>query len=334
MHCEIKFCIRKNFHAQEASLIVNLVAAFILDFIVGDPVFRLHPVRLIGGLLGIYEKLFYPMKRKIMGGLLLVILSLATVFVVTRTLELIKPFLLLPFSLNILALVLIYFLLCNRDMVRSAKAVYRFLESGNIHDARVTVSGIVGRDTGALTEAQIVKAAVESLAENIVDGFTAPVFYLILGGVPSAYMYKTVNTIDSRFGYRNNRYEKFGKVGARLDDILNFIPARLNFFFILCAAGFKKRVFRTMVQYGKNNPSPNSGIAEAGFAGALGIALGGDMYYGGRLHRKSVIGNADTREITPDLILAGCALYWRVVAITLCFYLAGILFFRLPFLFA
>lgn len=334
MHGKVKFCVRKNIQAWEVSLIVDLVAAFILDFIAGDPVFRLHPVRLIGRLLGLYEKLLYPMKRKIMGGLLLVILSLATVFAVTRTLELIKPFLLLPFSLNILAVVLIYFLLCNRDMVKSAKAVYKSLASGNIHDARVTVSGIVGRDTGALTEAQIVKAAVESLAENIVDGFTAPVFYLILGGVPSAYMYKTVNTIDSRFGYRNDRYEKFGKAGARLDDMLNFIPARLNFFFILCASGFKKRVFRTMVQDGKKHPSPNSGIAEAGFAETLGIALGGDMNYDGRLHKKPVIGNADTREITPDLILAGCALYWRVVAITLCFYLAGILFFRLPFLFA
>ncbi len=315
-------------------MIVNLIAAFILDFIAGDPVFRLHPVRLIGGLLSLYEKLFYPMRRKIMGGLLLVFLSLATVFTVTLSLEFIKPFLSLPFSLNILTVVLIYFLLCNRDMVRAARAVYRCLEKGNIHDARSTLARIVGRDTEALTEAQIIKAAVESLAENVVDGFTAPVFYLILGGIPSAYMYKTVNTIDSRFGYRSDRYKRFGKAGARLDDILNFIPARMNFFFILCATGFKKRVFRTMVQYKKRHPSPNSGIAEAGFAGALGITLGGNMYYGGRLHKKPVIGDTDTPEITPDLILAGCALYWRVVAITLCFYLAGILFFRLPFIFA
>jgi len=315
-------------------LIVNLIAAFILDFFAGDPVFRLHPVRLIGGLLSAYEKFLYPLKRKIIGGLLLVLLSLATVFAAAIPLELIKPYLSLPFSLNILTIVLIYFLLCNRDMVRAAKAVYRCLDSKNVRDARRKVATIVGRDTGELTEAQIIKAAVESLAENVVDGFTAPVFYLILGGIPSAYMYKTVNTVDSLFGYRNDRYERFGKAGARLDDILNFIPARLNFFFILCATGFKKKVFSTMVHYGRKHPSPNSGIAEAGFAGALDITLGGNMYYGGRLREKPVLGYTDTREISPDLILSACRLYWRVVAITLCFYIAGILFFRLPLIFA
>ncbi len=315
-------------------MIVTIVAAFILDFFAGDPAVRFHPVRLIGGMLSVYERLCYPMKNKFIGGLLLLLLSLATVFAATLSLELVKPFLSLPFSLNILAMALIYFLLCNRDMVRSAKAVYRCLENEDIRDARDKVSAIVGRDTGELTEAQIIKAAVESLAENVVDGFTAPVFYLILGGIPSAYMYKTVNTVDSRFGYRNDRYERFGKAGARLDDILNFIPARLNFFFILCAAGFKKKVFSTMIKYGRRHPSPNSGIAEAGFAGILGITLGGNLSYGGRVREKPVLGDADSREITPDLIPTACALYWRVVAITLCFYLAGVLFFRLPLVFA
>jgi adenosylcobinamide-phosphate synthase len=314
-------------------VIINLVAACIIDFFAGDPVVKIHPVRIIGGMLSVYEKAFYRIPEKLIGGLLLVTVSLLTVFVITLFLEFLKPFLEFPFSLNVLSVILIYFLLCNRDMVRASRRVYRSLVSGDIHEARTRLARIVGRDTEELTQPQIIKAVVESLAENIVDGFTAPVFYLILGGVPFAYMYKTVNTIDSRFGYRNVRYERFGKIGARLDDILNFVPARLNFFFILCATGFRKRVFRTMVRYGRHHPSPNSGIAEAGFAGGFGIALGGDMYYGGSLHIKPVIGEADTREITPELISEACALYWRVIAVTLCFYLAAVLFFKLPFVF-
>jgi len=317
-------------------MLVNIAAAFVLDVLIGDPVFKLHPVRLIGSMLTFFEKIFYPKSRKILGGLLFVGCSLISVFAITFGLEFLKSFLYLPFSVNILSIILIFFLFCNRDMVREAKAVYRYLAEDRISDARRQVARIVGRDTEHLNKEEIIRATVETIAENVVDGFTAPLFYLAVGGIPAAYIYKTVNTIDSRFGYRDKRYEKFGKPGAYFDDLLNFIPARLDFFFLLCAVKFNKMVYKTMVRDGSKHPSPNSGISEAGFAGWLGIALGGASIYGGVKKVKPLIGenrlHAKERE-DARIILKAIALYWKVITVTLCFFMAAFYFLRLPLFF-
>jgi adenosylcobinamide-phosphate synthase len=314
-------------------MVINIVIAFILDLFIGDPPFKTHPVRLIGGLLSLLERRLYPMKRKFEGGLLLVLLSLLVVCGITAGLRLLASFFTLPLGVNVVLIILLFFLFCNRDMVREARAVYRLLEGGRVSAARERVGRIVGRDTAQLGTSEIIRATVESVAENIVDGFTAPFFYLLLGGIPLAYGYKTVNTVDSRFGYRNERYELFGKAGARLDDALNFIPARLNGLFLFVASGFSHPVLKTMWRDGRLHPSPNSGIAEAGFAAFLGMALGGPSRYGRTVRKKPWIGEnrlSRDRLEDPRLILKAVMLYWRVVVVTLVAGLAALTLLDLP----
>jgi adenosylcobinamide-phosphate synthase len=318
-------------------MVINIVIAFILDLFIGDPSFKAHPVRLIGGLLSFLERRLYPMKKKILGGLLLVLVSLLVVVGIIAGLWYLAPVFNLPLGVNVVLIILLFFLFCNRDMVREARAVYRLLEQGNMSAARERVGRIVGRDTARMGTGEIIRATVESIAENVVDGFTAPLFYLLLGGLPLAYGYKTVNTVDSRFGYRNERYERFGKAGARLDDGLNFIPARLNGLFLFAASGFSRSVLKTMRRDGRLHPSPNSGIAEAGFAAYLGLALGGPSRYGGTVREKPWIGeNMLSRDglEDPRLILKAVMLYWRVVVVTLFAGLAALTLLRLPLLFA
>lgn len=315
---------------------LNVLIAFFLDILIGDPVFSLHPVRLIGSMLTAYEKLLYRIEYKVLGGALVVACALATVFPVMVGLNYAKRWVILPFSINIVSVVLLFFLFCNRDMAKEAKSVYAHLSAGDMDGARAVVARIVGRDTGTLDAGGVVRATVESVAENVVDGFTAPLFYFMLGGFPAAYAYKTLNTIDSRFGYRNEHYEKFGKAGARLDDVLNFVPARINAVFLYCASGFSAEVIRCMLKDGKRNPSPNSGLAEAGFSGMLGIALGGPSIYGGVLKQKPWIGvdriKEEMRE-APALILKALSFYWRVVFTTLIGFLTAAYFLALPLVF-
>jgi adenosylcobinamide-phosphate synthase len=317
-------------------MIFNVVAAFVLDSLFGDPRIRAHPVRLIGSMLYFYERVLYRMQKKFFSGLLLVLWAIGTVFAVTLGLQWLLPFFSLPFGVNVLLIALLYFLFCNRDMVGEAKAVYRYLERDRIEEARNRAARIVGRDTENLGKKDLIRATVESVAENIVDGFTAPLFYLVLGGMPFAYIYKTVNTVDSCFGYRNERYERFGKFGARLDDLLNFIPARLNGFFILCAAGFKRDVLRSMIRYAGAHPSPNSGISEAGFAGYLGLSLGGPSTYGGVEKFKPWIGEdklSEEEKEDPALILRAVSFYWKAVSLTLVLHLTALYLLELPLLF-
>jgi len=219
---------------------INLIISFLIERFFGSPTSRFHPVRLLGRLIYFFSYIFYPFEKKFLGGLFLLLCTILSVSGVMILLEYVKPFLGLPMGINILSIVLIYFLLCNRELAQEARSVYFFLKNGNLVAARQRVARIVGRDTGNLDSKGVIRAAVESIAENIVDGFTSPVFYLLLGGLPFAYVYKAVNTIDSIYGYRNEKFEKFGKAGARLDDIMNFIPARLNALFIFCATGFDK----------------------------------------------------------------------------------------------
>jgi adenosylcobinamide-phosphate synthase len=316
---------------------LNILAAFILDLLIGDPRIQAHPVRLIGRLLTGLERILYPMGKKLLAGLFLTLLSIAVVFAVTVGLWYVMRFFTLPFSFNAVFVILVFFLLCNRDMVKEARAVCALLEQNRVEDARVQVARIVGRDTAHLDAPEIIRATVESVAENVVDGFTAPMFYLLLGGVPLGYAYKAVNTMDSRFGYRNERYELFGKTSARLDDLLNFIPARLNGLFLYFAAGFNNDVMRAMLRHGRRHSSPNSGIAEAGFAGCLGMALGGPASYGNVLKPKPWIGENKMDEYAladPRLIRRAVSLYWRVVGVTLAVFTAACYFLNLPLVFS
>jgi len=204
-----------------------------------------------------------------------------------------------------------------RGLITSAQAVIRPVKEGDIEKARHNLSMIVGRDTHSLSREDILKGTMETLSENLSDGFIAPLFYLLIGGLPLAMVYKAINTLDSMVGYNNDTYRHFGWAAARLDDIANYLPARITGVLIVFATFpvmlFKDTVraltatrsaFTTMVRDGKKHLSPNSGIPEAAMAGALGIRMGGQATYGGVVVEKPYIGEARAKEAAADYLTA------------------------------
>jgi len=194
-----------------------------------------------------------------------------------------------------------------------------------IDEAKAKVSLIVGRDVEKLTERGIVKATIETVAENLVDGVISPLFFAVIGGAPLAIAYKMVNTLDSMVGYKNEKYIHFGKAAARIDDISNYIPARLSVPIISLAAQILSRkglnAFKTATLEGKNHSSPNAGFPEASFAGAMGVKLGGLNYYHGRLVHKPYIGKlfgeADIKHIKKacDLMMMSSVIWLAILCV-------------------
>ncbi|MBZ0158261.1 MAG: adenosylcobinamide-phosphate synthase CbiB [Alphaproteobacteria bacterium] len=299
---------------QEASpLFVSpfvLVAALLLDGVMGDPRWMPHPVRCIGNAIcrteAFLRRFFRTPSQELRAGLLLVLLIVPPVFLVTYFIN----FLLLRMGegaaawyspLSLLSLALLVFLtattVATRELIRSAHEVMRPLQEGDLETARRNLGMIVGRDTHALTEREVLKATMETLAENLSDGIIAPVFYLTLGGLPLAMAYKAVNTLDSMVGYKNERYLHFGRAAARLDDAANFVPARISGILIVIASWIAYRSlaaardsWETMLRDGGKHASPNSGVPEAAMAGAIGVRMGGPSTYGGMLVEKPYIG--------------------------------------------
>lgn len=288
---------------------VLLILAFLLDLAIGDPRWLPHPVRIMGGTISRTE--IYLRKLKVsekLKGILLVTTLVGMTFIITwfTVHILLRMSLTSHFLLLTSYLLLIYLTsttIAVRELINSARAVIEAVTNSNIEFARERLSMIVGRDTHALTEKEILKATMESLAENLSDGVIAPVFYLVVGGLPLAMAYKAINTLDSMVGYKNDKYIHFGWAAARLDDIANYIPARITGFFIAVASFL---VFRslfivhsslfTMLRDGRKHLSPNSGMPEAAMAGALGIRMGGPSAYGGIVIEKPYIGNVITED--------------------------------------
>ena len=191
-------------------------------------------------------------------------------------------------------IILIYYCLSARSLEDSALDVSRSLEQNKLKDAKAKVALIVGRDVNNYKEEGIARAAVETVAENLVDGVISPLFFAAIGGAPLAVAYKMVNTLDSMVGYKNEKYLYFGRAAARLDDVLNYIPARLSVPIIALASqllsGKGARSFETAVTEGANHSSPNAGLPEAAFAGALAVKLNGPNIYNGKLVNKPYIG--------------------------------------------
>ncbi|MBI2559949.1 MAG: cobalamin biosynthesis protein CobD [Planctomycetes bacterium] len=203
----------------------------------------------------------------------------------------------------IVGTIILYYTFSVRGLAVEAQSVLRALEAGDIDKARSNLSRIVGRDTKRLNEEQIIRACIESVAENTVDGFFSPLFYAAIGGPPLAMAYKAVNTLDSMVGYKNEKYLKFGWASARLDDLANYIPARIAARFLpfaayFCGTNFQKS-FYIIIRNGRKHPSPNSGIPEAAYAGALGVQLGGPSTYNGELCDKPFIGD-DLEPLTTE----------------------------------
>jgi adenosylcobinamide-phosphate synthase len=271
-----------------------LPAAFALDVLLGDPRWLPHPVRWMGQAIEIFEPSFrriHP-NQVISGTLFAAALILGTfllTFLILAAAHRIHPLL-----KNILDIIIIYYCISARSLEEAAMDVKQALAHQDIQTARYKVSMIVGRDIDRYNEKGLSRASVETVAENLVDGIIAPLFFAAIGGAPLALAYKMTNTLDSMVGYKNEIYAQFGKASARIDDVLNYIPARLSMPAIALAAqilsGSGHRSFTTAVCEGGNHSSPNAGYPEAAFAGALAVKLNGPNYYDGILVDKPYIG--------------------------------------------
>lgn len=270
-----------------------LLFGFILDALIGDPDGWPHMVRFMGGLISLLERRLYPIKNKRLGGTLLVIITLLIVGGVSWA-ALFAAWRLSPWAYFALALLLCWQCLALKSLKRESGRVYKALEEGDLAGARKAVSMIVGRDTEWLDEAGVTRAAVETVAENASDGVIAPLLFLALLGPVGGCLYKAVNTMDSMIGYKNERYLNFGRAAARLDDVVNFIPARLSALLMICACPLcgmdEKNALRIWKRDRRNHASPNSAQTEAVMAGALNVRLAGSAYYFGRLVEKPFIG--------------------------------------------
>jgi adenosylcobinamide-phosphate synthase len=214
-------------------------------------------------------------------------------------------------------IILCYFIIAPKALKDESMKVCRSLQADDLQGARKNLSRIVGRDTQHLESPEIVRATVETVAENFSDGLTAPLFFVVLGGVPLGMAYKAVNTLDSMIGYRNEKYEYFGKFAARLDDVANYIPARLSAILMLTAAFVTKknagRAFRIYRRDRRKHKSPNSAQTESVCAGALGLQLGGDSYYDGKLVSKPTIGDAAVAPVPLHIVEANRLMYTATI---------------------
>ena len=297
------------------------VAGFVLDFIFGDPVWLYHPVRLIGKWISFLEKLLRRKtgeKGQIAAGGILWILTVAVVYGVTAgILWIVRKW--SPAAGFILETFWCYQIFAARCLVSESGKVYERLKEKDLPGSRKAVSMIVGRDTENLSFEGVTKAAVETVAENTSDGVTAPLLYLLLGGAPLGFLYKAVNTMDSMVGYKNDRYLYFGRTAAKLDDIVNYIPARISALLMVISCFFcgkefdGKRAWYIFKRDRYRHASPNSAQTEAVCAGALGIRLAGNASYFGKIVEKPYIGDAERAVETEDIKRANRLLYATAV---------------------
>ncbi|MGB9499725.1 MAG: adenosylcobinamide-phosphate synthase CbiB [Dissulfuribacterales bacterium] len=308
-----------------------LPAAFMLDLIVGDPNFLPHPIRWMGKAISYLEAIFrrLPASLSISGALFaltLILCAWASTFVLISAIKLIHPA-----CSAYIEILLIFFSISIQSLEKAAMDVQGALTKNRLSDARKKVALIVGRDVEQLSETGITRATVETIAENLVDGVISPLFYAAIGGAPLAMAYKMINTLDSMIGYKNDKYRDFGKVAARIDDIANYIPARISILVISVAAkiltGHGARTFQTALTEGVNHTSPNAGYSEAAFAGALGVRLGGPNYYHGHLVAKPYLG-IPFKQINRNHIKKACdlmmlsSLIWMVVLVVIIYLLS------------
>jgi adenosylcobinamide-phosphate synthase len=303
----------------------QIITAMALDGLVGDPRWLPHPVKLIGALAARLERLsrrLVPWEYAAGGVTAAIVVSAAGA---AAWLIVAGAAALHPLAGDAASILLLYTTFAARDLAGHGAEVFRELQAGNLPQARRKVAMMVGRDTESLDEEGIARAAVESVAENTVDGVTAPLLYAIAGGPVAAMMYKAVNTLDSTFGYKTERYLRFGWASAKLDDFANYLPARITALFMVVAAALLRmragRAWGTLIRDGRKHTSPNSGLCEAAMAGALGVRLGGRNYYFGKPSDKPYIGNPGAPPRKDDIRRGNrlmLATYMVTAAVFLC----------------
>lgn len=298
-----------------------LVLGFILDLLIGDPHFLYHPIRLVGNLISVTEKglrKIFPKTEKgeLTAGVFLVLI-VTGISTAVPCLLLYGARRLNPWLYFAVQTVMCYQLLATRSLKDESMKVCDRLKAEDLPGARYAVSMIVGRDTQVLDEAGVTKAAVETVAENTSDGIIAPMLFLAIGGAGLGYFYKSINTMDSMVGYKNEKYLYFGRAAAKLDDVVNFLPSRISALLMIAACTFtgldRKNAFRIWKRDRFNHASPNSAQTEAVMAGALGVQLAGDAWYFGTLCKKKTIGDAIRPVEYEDIRRANRLLYGTAV---------------------
>jgi adenosylcobinamide-phosphate synthase len=290
--------------------LLALIIGFILDLIIGDPIGWPHIVLGYGKLIPFFETVLrrlFPKtpKGELTAGIFLVIfmviIPLGVTLVLLYLCGLVHPVLRVAVES-----ILIWQCISLRSLTVASMKVYRALENKDLTLARCEVGEIVGRDTAALDEAGVTRAAVETVAENTSDGIIAPLLFMLIGGAPIGMLYKAINTMDSMVGYKNDKYLYFGRAAAKFDDAVNFIPARLAGIVMSLSAFITgldtKNAWRIFWRDRLNHKSPNSAHTEAACAGALHVQLGGDNYYFGKLVEKPTIGDDDRAVAAYDIV--------------------------------
>ena len=317
-------------------IILACVTGFLLDCIFGDPAWMYHPIRVIGNLISVLEKGLRKLlcsripaseqekknRREVLAGGILWILTVSLSFLVPAVL-LFAAGKVHPAVRFLLETFWCYQIFAARCLVGESKKVYQKLKEDDLPGARRAVSMIVGRDTENLTAEGVTKAAVETVAENTSDGVTAPLLFLLIGGAPLGFLYKAVNTMDSMLGYKNEKYLYFGRIPAKMDDVFNYIPARLTAWFMIVAAFLTgmdgKNAWKIYLRDKRKHASPNSAQSEAVCAGALDVQLAGDAVYFGKVYKKDYIGDAIRKIELEDILRAGKLMYMTTILMMVVF---------------
>jgi len=284
---------------------IAIALGFLLDRIIGDPPNWPHPVRWLGTLIGKMIKVLNKGQHRVFKGSVLLFLTVGFVFCTALAINIIAYGINLYVGIAVES-ILIGIGLAQKSLGDAALTVYRPLIEGDLPEARTKLSWIVGRDTAKLEESEIVRGAVETVSENTADGVTSPLFFALLLGAPGLWLYKAVNTLDSMVGYKDERFEKFGKFSARADDVLNFIPARITGLLIILFApnpggiSLAKR-FTGWGRDARQHPSPNGGYLEAATAWQLGVTLGGESTYRGKVSKRPELGPGEIKLGTSHI---------------------------------
>lgn len=299
----------------------KIIIAYILDLIFGDPYNIPHPISYIGKLVKKMEKIFYPFKNKKVSG---IFFNLSVLFIIYLIFYFIA-------KVKILEIYFLYTIFATKSLVKESKKVYMALKNEDIDEARKYLSYLVSRDTKELNKEEIIKGTLETCSENITDGIIAPMFFMFIGGLPLAMTYKAINTMDSMVGYKTSKYIDFGWFSAKIDDFVNFIPARISgLIFIPVSALFLSLNFKNSLKVffrdRLNHSSPNSAHTESSLAGALGLQLGGPTKYFGEVEHKKYIGDKLREFEVNDILLTHKVIYVSSF-VGLCFFVVFELFF-------